>query len=509
MVKRMGIYILTFCLLLAFSSSAQSGNSTLNRSISFETDSITKSHLLDSLTQLYNIHFSYNPELLGGNQKVSINASEQPLFSILKEIINPEILDFKALDNQVIIFPIQLEESAKVVLPFKIVRGTVIDTRKDDPIPYCNIGILGKAVGTMSNQNGQFILKVPEKYLNDTLSFSCIGYEVEFTPIDTIHSETPFIISLKKKTYQLKPIDIVRYDPKLVLDNVDRNISKNYEHEYTLLTTFYREMIQENDEYTDISEAVLQVLKAPYQKETADDHVKFLKGRKGAVSKPLNDIRFRLQGGPYYITKLDLVKNNESFLNREFRHLYSYDFDKKVSLDNRETIVISFSPIYNLRDILFEGKIYVDVETWAVARVDFNYTRQGLKEARNTLIQKEPKHCKAIPTELEYTVQYKYINQKWYVLNARSSMKIKINNREQKERTRFHSTAEILTTNIEKGDFEHFTRQEIFRSNEIFTDKIVSYDKNFWQNYNVIQPEQELVDALKNFDNQNLVITNF
>lgn len=507
-MKLIGINILTLLLLVTFASSAQSGNSTLNRSISFETDSITKSALLDSLTKLYDIHFSYNPELLEADKKVSIHVSRQPLFSILKEIINPEILDFKALDNQVIIYPIQLEESAKVYLPFKVIKGTVLDQRKEDPVPYCNIGIMGKAVGTMTNQDGQFILKIPDKYLSDTLSFSCIGYEVEFRQIDSLPDES-FTLELKKKTYQLKPIDIVRYDPMVVFDNVDRNLYNNYELDYTLLTTFYREIIQENDEYTDISEAVLQVLKAPYQKEIVEDHVKFLKGRKGAVSKPFNDIRFRLKGGPYYITKLDLVKNNESFLNPEFRHLYSYEFDKKVRLDNRETVVINFSPINNLRDILFEGKIYVDIETWAIARVDFNYTKQGLREARNSLIQKEPKHCKAIPTELEYTVQYKYINQKWYVLNARSSLRIKINNKDKKERTKFHSIAEILTTNIEKGEFHRFTKQEIFRSNEIFTDKIVSYDKNFWQNYNVIQPEQDLIDALKDFDNQNLVITNF
>lgn len=502
------INILTLCLLLTFFSNAQSGNSTLNRAISFQADSITKSALLDSLSSIYNIHFSYNPELLNAQKKVQINTLEQPLFSVLKTIVDPKIIDFKALDNQVIFFPVQAEESAEVISPFKIIRGVVVDERKENPIPYCNIGIMGKAVGTMTNQNGQFIIKIPEKYKNDTVSFSCIGFEAVYTPLAEF-SDEPVTIELVKKTYQLKPIDIVRYDPEVVFKNIDKNISKNYEHEFTLLTNFYREMIQENDAYTDISEAVLQVMKAPYFKESVNDHVKFLKGRKGAVSKPFNDIRFRLKGGPYYITKLDIVKNNESFINPEFRHLYSYDFDKKLLLDDRETAVINFTPIYNLRDILYEGKIYVDIETWAISRVDFQYTKQGLREARNTLIEKEPKHCKAIPTELVYTVQYKYINQKWYVLSARSSLKIKINNKDQKEKTNFHSVAEILTTNIEKGDFEHFTKQEIFRSNEIFTDKIVSYDRQFWQNYNIIQPEEQLIDALKNFDNQNLVITNF
>lgn len=507
-MKLIRIHILSLFLLLAFYSNAQSGNNTLNLEISFKADSISKSALLDSLSRIYNIHFSYNPELLNAQNKVQINFADQPLFSVLKEIINPVILNFKALENQVIIYPVQPEESAEIVHPFKIIRGLVVDERKENPIPYCNIGILGKAVGTMTNLNGQFVINIPEKYKADTLSFSSIGFEAFYIPMKNFTYD-PITISLNKKNYQLKTIDIIKYNPENVLDMVNRNLTKNYYNDFTLLTTFYREIIQENSEYTDISEAVLQIMKAPYSKETSEDHVKFLKGRKGSVSKPFNDIRFRLKGGPYYITKLDIVKNNESFINPEFRHLYIYEFDKKILIDDRETAIINFTPINNLRDILYEGKIFVDIETWAISRVEFHYTKQGLKEARHTLIQKEPKHCKAIPTELNYSVQYKFIDQKWVLLSARSFLKININNKEQKLRTKFHSIAEILTTNIETGNFQHFTKQEIFRSNEIFTDKIVSYDQLFWQNYNIIQPEDELINALKNFTNQNLVITNF
>ena len=46
------------------------------------------------------------------------------------------------------------------------------------------------------------------------------------------------------------------------------------------------------------------------------------------------------------------------------------------------------------------------------------------------------------------------------------------------------------------------------KSNEIFNDKIEDYDEAFWKNYNLIQPEVELINALKTFKEQNLVITN-
>lgn len=492
---------------MAFMSNAQSGNNTLNKEITFHADSISKSSLLDSLTKLYNLHFSYSPELLASEQKVSLNLVRQPLYSVLKQIINPELVDYKALDNQIIFFPIQSDESAEIIVPYKTLTGCVREGKKERPIPYCNIGIVGKAIGTMTNIDGDFVIKIPQELWSDTLIFSCMGFDAQYYPVAEIES-SKLNVELWQRNFQLKPVDIIQYNPELVLEYFDKNISKNYDKEFSLFTTFYREMIKENEVYTDISEAVLQVMKAPYAAQSQNDHVKFLKGRKGAELKPLNDIRFRLKGGPYYITKLDIIKNQESFINPEFRHLYEYEFERKVLIDDREAAVISFSPIYSVRDILYEGKLFVDIETWAISRIEFQYTKQGLKEARHSLIQKEPKHCKAIPTELKYSVQYKLIDNKWYLFSAQSSLKVKINNREQKERTKFQSVAEILTTNIEKGDFQHFTKQEIFRSNEIFTDKIVSYDKLFWENYNVIQPEEELINALKNFENQNLVITN-
>lgn len=506
MHQLLSIFLLS-CLLLTGTGYAQTGNSTLTRPVTISASQLSKAAILDSIGQKYQVHFAYNPELINARMIVSIDADETPLFEFLGKLIGNDSISIRALGNQIILYPVQQEEKATFQTPYKIIRGEIIDERKEEAIAYCNIGVLGKAVGTMSNIEGSFVIKIPEKYFHDTLSFSSIGYESALIPVSAFTSENRTII-LNRKNYQLKAIDVVRYNPEYVLNMLEENRRVNYEDQFMVMTTFYREVVKENEDYTDISEAVLQVLKAPYNRDAAEDHVKFLKGRKGAATQPYNDIRFRLKGGPYYITKLDVIKNNESFINPEYRHLYKYEFQRKTLIDNREAVVIEFTPITNLRDILFEGKLYIDIETWALARVEFQYTKQGLKEARNTLIHKEPKDCRAIPTELSHTVQYKYIDNKWILLSARSAMKVKINNREEKLKTRFESISEMLTTNIDKENFEHFTRREIFRSNEIFSDKIVAYDHQFWQDYNIIHPEDELTKALKKFDNQNLVITN-
>lgn len=499
-IYTMGIWLL----LLAVRSNGQTGSDILTYELTFSPDSVTKAALLDTITKKTGIHFSYNPELLGANERVKPDSQKTTLYSVITALINPEIMAYYALNDQIIFYPVKMKEKAKKE-PYHIIGGKVTGAKNNEPVPFCNIALLGSAVGTISNKDGKFLIKIPEKYFNDTLRFSCLGYAAFNMPLDTVNS-SGLHIKLAEKTYKLRTIDVTHYDPVEVLERYTNNFRENYETEYTLFTTYYREIIKENDVYTDVSEAVLNVLKAPYGNTIRNDHVKFLKGRKSAALQPFNEIRFRLKGGPYYITRLDIVKNHESFINNEFRDMYRYDFEKITLLDGRKTAVISFKPIYNLRELLYEGQLFFDTETWALARVEFSFTRKGLKQARRMMIEKEPRDYKAIPTELKYLAQYKYIKGKWYLNLAQSSMKIRIVNREKREKTKFHSISEMLVTNIEKGDLQHFSRREIFRPNEFFTEKITGYDKNFWEGYNVIKPEDELEYAIKNFDSKDIII---
>jgi len=55
--------------------------------------------------------------------------------------------------------------------------GKLVDRHSGLPIPYANIGIVNKNIGTVSNANGEFKIELNIKEDNDTLFISCIGYE--------------------------------------------------------------------------------------------------------------------------------------------------------------------------------------------------------------------------------------------------------------------------------------------------------------------------------------------
>jgi hypothetical protein len=88
------------------------------------------------------------------------------------------------------------------------------------PIPYANIGIINKNIGTVSNPKGWLTIEIDNEFNNDTLCISCIGYESKKYLIAELKNSLKDIeqlkIELKPKIYQLeeiivKPIDLETY----------------------------------------------------------------------------------------------------------------------------------------------------------------------------------------------------------------------------------------------------------------------------------------------------------
>jgi pimeloyl-ACP methyl ester carboxylesterase len=68
-----------------------------------------------------------------------------------------------------------LRDDAKPANKNKL-RGVIRDEKSNLPLPYVNIGILNKDVGTTSNIKGEFELLLTESNANDTLRVSRVGY---------------------------------------------------------------------------------------------------------------------------------------------------------------------------------------------------------------------------------------------------------------------------------------------------------------------------------------------
>lgn len=88
-----------------------------------------------------------------------------------------------------------------------ITEGIVKEAGSGNPIAYVNIGLIGKNIGTVSNDAGKFKLTIPEANAQDTVRVSMLGYVPQlFTVSDFIKQLTDKEISMQTSSFLLPDV---------------------------------------------------------------------------------------------------------------------------------------------------------------------------------------------------------------------------------------------------------------------------------------------------------------
>ncbi|MTI86865.1 MAG: carboxypeptidase-like regulatory domain-containing protein [Balneolaceae bacterium] len=85
------------------------------------------------------------------------------------------------------------------------VEGHVIDKDTGQPLSYVNIGIMGTTAGTVSDENGNFILQYKNKLSQTRVRFSMIGYKSSVYTLEELE-EQPVKIKLEPEVYNLDEV---------------------------------------------------------------------------------------------------------------------------------------------------------------------------------------------------------------------------------------------------------------------------------------------------------------
>jgi hypothetical protein len=496
------LVILLAILLLSTSLKAQQQNGSVfeNRVTINQKNQLINS-ILDQISWQAGVYFSYDASILNSIQKYSIEATDKSLYTVLNQLFNPSVFKFIELENQIIIskitdskLPVEIHVDS-IPVKYFFLSGKIVDDKKENPIKYASISLLNKPVGTISNIDGNFLLKIHPDFIRDTIIISCMGYAQIMIPAYKILDED--MIAMKPVSIRIKEVKIVATTPEKLLKNIRERLSVNYSEDTKLMTAFYRETIQQDNEYINVSEAVIEILKAPYSNSSRNDLVRIVKGRRSPDVKPFQWLNFKLQGGPFTITKLDVVKTVESFIDENFQNSYIYNISKVIWYNEYPVYVLEFKPVAEFNGLGFVGEIYVDRETFAIVHVNFHFNRSGLKNAESVMIKKKPKGVKAKPIYANYEVNYQQYLDKWHLANVKASVKFKVRSKNDKINSEYHSISDLLITNIQDTELKKFDRDESFTQRDIFVEMINNYDPNFWENYNIIKPDEDLQNAFK------------
>lgn len=155
------------------------GQSILEKRVTLNADNQKIKNVLTSIEKSVRVKFSYNPQSISVDKKVSFEYHNRKLGEILEEVLSQANLTFEEVGNYIVITDKSSSiDQSSVVTDYG--AFTVAGTVKDEQgiaLPGVNVIIKQSTIGTTTDANGNYTLNVPEG--TETLIFTFIGYEAQ------------------------------------------------------------------------------------------------------------------------------------------------------------------------------------------------------------------------------------------------------------------------------------------------------------------------------------------
>jgi len=475
-------------------------NKGLDQKISINLSQLSLENALDSIAKKTNTYFTYDASILANKPLVNLVANEEILYDVLRQIVRDTTYDFQLINKQILIIPSKLKNTIanKVLKPqlkLKKIKGRITNKKNSKALAYASIGIRGKAIGTISNIDGEFLFNINSEHFNDTLTVSFIGFKTTEIPLNKIDNEVN--VELIENLISLQEVVIRNTDPLALLKASINNFNQNYPKRASLLKAFYRESVSKNKNYMIYLESILDIYKSPYESNNNQDMAKVFQSRKIYDTNRLDTVSLRLKGGVKGCLQLDIVKNKIDFLDPDNLHHYNFHLADISSYDNHPVYIIHFQPKAKLSYPLMQGDLYIDTRSLAIIRANFSYPLTRVRETKHHFISHKSSKTKVRPLKIEYVVSYKKINGKYFLNHTKGNLKFKVRHKRKFFAKTFETSFEMAVTKVDTNNIERFRYKERLRPNTIMSRSRLPYDAKFWGSQNYIEPEESIHQALK------------
>ena len=123
---------------------------------------------------------------------------------------------------------------------FKYFKGTILDSKTKNELTFASITVSGSNISTISNSEGNFLIKIPIYRQDASLIISFLGYKDKVISIKDLNQEKN-LLYLEPVSVLLKDVVVNVMDANKIFSNVLNNRSKNYGDSSIQMIGFYRE----------------------------------------------------------------------------------------------------------------------------------------------------------------------------------------------------------------------------------------------------------------------------
>lgn len=382
-------------------------------------------------------------------------------------------------------------------------HGHVTDRTTTESLFYTSVSLDGSRIRNVSNSEGVFSLKIPDDTPLDALvTVSHLGFMTRTLKVSDFSGssqEHPLEIALAPMSIQLDAARVRALDGYSIFRAAWFKVKDNYPTERVGMTAFYREMIRKGTaKYLVLNEAVIDIDKAPYS-GFSSDRIGIYKGR-GSLNYDSTDTLFvKLQGGISTALAIDMVKNPFAGVSLdEAQSLLEFTLKGTEIYDGRTFYAIDFTPRSHDEDILYKGTVYIETESLAIGRVEFSLdigNRQ--EEAAKIFVVKRPAGMRFLINRADYIVSYRYADGKWYYDYCRVDLNFTARKQRSLFRNNFTITEEMAVTDHRDGGIAIASADRV-KFKDILSDQVSAFtDDNFWEDYNIIEPDQSIDVVIK------------
>lgn len=197
-------------ILWALMSSFQAKAQDLDKRISLHARNEPLGQVLDRISELGQVNFSYSPQAIPVSKKISINATNKTIRSILDEILVKNGISYVVVEKQVVLRMTHTAGNAEVGTksgpPNYTISGFLKDKENGEVLIGATVIIKGTSTGAITNTYGFYSLKLPEG--NYELQYSYLGYEKKFQSFE-LKSDQQFNAELEPLNINIGTIEVI------------------------------------------------------------------------------------------------------------------------------------------------------------------------------------------------------------------------------------------------------------------------------------------------------------
>lgn len=318
------------------------------------------------------------------------------------------------------------------------IRGKILDKESQEPIPFVNVTDIHSNAKTVADLNGSFTLTLPNDA--ETIRFSCMGYKP--VKISVPIADAQLKVEMEQDVIQLQTVDVKPLDPVAILREAVQKIPENYGLDTTSIRGYYHNFTLLGEKNLRYTEAIIDIYKPPF---ISNDNKKHVVGDSILVreirTKPseIDDWKIMIltpwELGIHLLQLRDLARDFTSTeMSEGFIGSYRFELEDMVNMEGRPTYKILLVPRRNKKNGIWNGHLYIDEETKAFVKIDFqsspNLFKRLVSKASYIIITNLYKfHYKE--GEWREVIQYKLQDGTWYLDEVNSGKNFIVNSKKR------------------------------------------------------------------------------